>query len=185
MKIVTDVGKVLTDYNKDKSITDKLINVDDSLEILVKWKSLGIEIYICSFCLEKQAYKRTNKLKKDGDDEIFTNEYYIDDRLYKKDIISIINPDIMIDDNEEVLNKIKDKCPQVITILFQEFNKLKKKSHKKHILVNNWKELDNFIDKILLTNLEKKNSQSIYELESNNYNIKELNDKAYFVEKIK
>jgi hypothetical protein len=183
MKIVTDVGKVLTDYNKDKTITDKLINVNNSLETLVKWKSLQIEIYICSFCLEKQAYKRTNKLKTDGDDEIFVNEYYIDDKLYKADIISLINGDIMIDDNEEVLNRIKEKCPNIITILFQEFNKLKKKSHKKHIIVNNWKELDKFIDKILLTNFEKKASQSIYELVSNGYNIKELNDKAYFIEK--
>jgi hypothetical protein len=64
MKIVTDVGKVLTDYNKDKNTIDKLINIDNSLETLVKWKSLGIEIYICSFCLEKQACRRTNKLKK-------------------------------------------------------------------------------------------------------------------------
>ena len=183
MKIAIDIGKVLTYYTKDKSIIDKLINIDNSLEILVKWKSIGIEIYICSFCLEKQAYKRTNKLKNDGDGELFIKEYYISDRLYKKDVITYIDADIMIDDNEEVLNRIKDKQSHVITILFQEFNKLKKKSHKKHILVNNWKELDKFIDKIFLK-FEKKIFLSNYELISDGYNIKELNEKAYFVEKI-
>lgn len=182
MKIVVDVGKVLTDYDKDKSITTKLINVNDSLETLIKWKSIGIDIYICSFCLEKQAYKRTNKLKLDGDDELFIKEYYILDRLYKKDVITYIDADIMIDDNEEVLNKIKEKHPHVITILFQEFNKLKKKSHKKHIIVNNWKELDKYIDKIL-KKFEKKTFLSNYELMSDDYNITELNDKAYFIKK--
>ena len=103
--------------------------------------------------------------------------------MYKKDVISLIDADVMIDDNEEVLNRIKEKHPHVITILFQEFNKLKKKSHKKHILVNNWKELDKCIDKVL-EKFDKKIFLSNNELITDDYNIKELNDKAYFIEKI-
>lgn len=182
MKIITDVGKVLTNYDTNVNIENKLINISNSLETLSKWKSNGFEIYICSFlCSEKKAYKRINRLKSDGHNGLFNAQYYVTNKLYKKDIAGYIDGDIMIDDNEEILNQIKLLYPHIVTILFQEFNLLKKKSNKKHFVANNWIQVDKLVDQIM-----KKFDQKIFlsncNLLVNKYSVKELDENIYFVD---
>ncbi len=180
MKICIDVGGVLTDYEGDDKT--RIINVNGAKETLEKWKSENHELIIISFCKERAAFRRSNRLIEDGDSDLFNFEYYVADKMDKKDVINYIeNVHIMIDDNEEVLNKIKEANKNVITIMFQEFNNVQKTKHKKHFLANNWNELSDLIDTI------KNNNRSIiydfvkkdlYQL----YTIKEISQKAIFIE---
>ncbi len=180
MKICIDVGGVLTDYEGDDKT--RIINVNGAKETLEKWKSENHELIIISFCKERAAFRRSNRLIEDGDSDLFNFEYYVADKMDKKDVINYIeNVHVMIDDNEEVLNKIKEANKNVITIMFQEFNNVQKTKHKKHFLANNWNELSDLIDTI------KNNNRSIiydfvkkdlYQL----YTIKQINQKAIFIE---
>ena len=47
----------------------------------------------------------------------------------------------MIDDKENILNEVKFNNPDVLTILFQRYNKQKKRRHRKHELVESWSEV--------------------------------------------
>ncbi len=181
MKIAIDVGGVLTDYegNEGKENKDNLvINVEGAIETLTKWKSQSHNLYIVSYCKEKSAIYRTNKLKEDGQYIYFDFEFYTANKYEKFHIINHIQADIMIDDNEQILNNIKQSNPAVTTILFQEFNDTRKKSHKKHLLANDWKELDELIEKIKIQEKDKGEPLDL----TNFYTIKNIHEKAIFLE---
>ncbi len=178
MKIAIDVGGVLTDYEGNESGDTKIINVDGAIDVLTKLKTQSHNLYIVSYCKEKSAIFRTNKLKLDGDDHFFDYEFYTANKYEKFHIINHIQADIMIDDNEQILNNIKQSNPAVTTILFQEFNDTRKKSHKKHLLANDWKELDELIEKIKIQEKDKGEPLDL----TNFYTIKNIHDKAIFLE---
>ncbi len=180
MKIAIDVGGVLTDYEGNESKNNQVINVEGALDALTKWKSQSHNLYIVSYCKEKSAIYRTNKLKEDGQDIYFDFEFYTANKYEKFHIINHIQADIMIDDNEQILNNIKQSNPGVITILFQEFNDSPKRSHKKHLLANDWTELDKLVEKIIIREQHKGESSSV-DL-TNFYTIKNIHDKAIFLE---
>ncbi len=109
MIICIDVGGVLTQYEHKEAFDNPIINVNGALEVLEKWKINGYKVYIISYCKEKSAIFRTTKLETDGHNKFFDFEYYIANKMNKKDVISYIgNVDVMIDDNEEILNKVKE-----------------------------------------------------------------------------
>jgi hypothetical protein len=150
MKIAIDVGGVLTQYENSESKDNQIINVNGAIDVLTKWKEQEHTLFILSYCKRKSAEFRTQKLKEDGHSVLFNFEYYTANKYQKYEIINWITADIMIDDNEQILNNIKQYNPNVITILFQEFNEVEKRSHKKHLLANNWKEVEELVSKIIL-----------------------------------
>ncbi len=176
MRIAIDVGGVLTQYDGAEARENMVINVDGAIEGLEQLKESGFNIFIVSYCKEKSAIFRTNKLKSDFQDIYFDFEYYTTSKLKKCDIINWIQADIMIDDNEQILNNIKESNKDVITILYQEFCKVKKGNHKKHLLADNWAELIELISNI--KNIQPKNFIELPKY----YNIKNLHDKAIFLE---
>ncbi len=178
MKIAIDVGGVLTDYEGNESGDTKIINVDGAIDVLTKLRAQSHNLYIVSYCKEKSAIFRTNKLKLDGHDHFFDYEFYTANKYEKFHIINHIQADIMIDDNEQILNNIKQSDPNVITILFQEFNDNPKGKHKKHLLANNWTEVDELIKNITIGNITKGEPLEL----SNFYTVKNIHEKAIFVE---
>lgn len=178
MKIAIDVGGVLTDYEGKESKDRPIINVEGAIDTLTKWKSQNNNLYIVSYCKEKSAIFRTNKLKEDEHGHFFDFEFYTANKYEKFHIINHIQADIMIDDNEQILNNIKQSNPNIITILFQEFNDSQKCSHKKHLLANNWIELDTLVQKIIIQQKDKGEPLDL----TNFYTIKNIHDKAIFLE---
>ncbi len=178
MKIAIDVGGVLTDYEDKESKYNKVINVEGAIDVLTKLKAQSHNLYIVSYCKEKSAVFRTNKLKEDGHDHFFDFEFYTANKYEKFHIINHIQADIMIDDNEQILNNIKQSDPNVITILFQEFNDNPKRSHKKHLLANNWNEVDILVQNITIKEIKDKKPLDL----ENFYSVKNIHDKAIFLE---
>ncbi len=191
MKIAIDVGGVLTEYENNAGETAKpgetiespIINVSGALDVLTKLKSQSHNLYIVSYCKEKSAIFRSNKLQRDGHSHYFDKEFYTASKYEKYYIINHIQADIMIDDNEEILNNIKKANPLVITILFQEFNDMAKGSHKKHLIANNWMEVDQIISQINPTSKLVSNQDTVEPFDlSTVYTIKNIHDKAIFLE---
>ncbi len=149
-----------------------------ALDVLAKWKTQGHSIKIVSYCKEKSAIFRTNKLISDGHAHFFDYEFYTASKFQKFHIINHIQSDIMIDDNEQILNNIKQSDPNVITVLFQEFNESQKSSHKKHLLANNWAELDVLVANLVIKDRVRSEPTDLTQY----YTVKNIHDKAIFLE---
>ncbi len=182
MKIAIDVGGVLTEYGKKEDDPEKkIINVENALEVLQEWKNQGHELIIVSFCKEKAAFFRSNKFIDDGHSHLFDYEYYVEDKIYKKDVIYHIKADIMIDDNQAVLYSIKLKNKNTKTILFQEFNKQKQRSDRNNLLANNWIEVRDLVNNIVSNKNDKKSEDEEESFLYENYEIKQISEKAIFI----
>lgn len=59
-----------------------------------------------------------------------------------------------------------------------EGNKAPKRSHKKHMLANNWTELDELVNNLVIKQIDKEEPFYL----SNIYTIKKIHDKAIFIE---
>ena len=64
---------------------------------------------------------------------LFWAQYYVEKKIFKSSVVKYLNCNVMIDDNENILNIVKQNKPGVITILFQRYNKQKKQSHRHHL----------------------------------------------------
>ena len=148
MKIGVDIRGVLIGK---KGIDGDLFSVPNSLyslQLLSKKNSL----YIISYSKENMAQYNYTRLV---DYDLFWAQYYVSDKSYKSSIVNYLNCDVMIDDNENILNQIKTENPEVITILFQRYNKQKKRSHRKHYLVEDWQEVMNIVERLEIDNCSK------------------------------
>ena len=72
---------------------------------------------------------------------LFDAQYYVDTMSYKSSVVKHLECNVMIDDKENILNEVKFNNPDVLTILFQRYNKQKKRRHRKHLLVESWSEV--------------------------------------------
>lgn len=136
-----DIGGVLV--GKGNTIHE-MFEVPDSLTSL-EYLSKNNNLYIISYCGERRAQENYNNLY--GID-LFTAQYYVSKKIYKSSIIDYLDCDVMIDDNENILNDIKKNHPNVATILFQTYNKQKKRKHKHHYLVDSWTQVVEIINNI-------------------------------------
>ena len=95
---------------------------------------------------------------------LFDAQYYVDTMSYKSSVVKHLECNVMIDDKENILNEVKFNNPDVLTILFQRYNKQKKKSHRKHKLVESWSEvidlLNHFQGENLTTSDEEERDHS-------------------------
>lgn len=139
MKIAIDIGGVLIGKGKSHN---QLFDVPHSYEAL-EYLAINNYLYIVSYCKERMAQYNYEKLI---DLDLFWAQYYVSQKPFKSSIINYLDCDVMIDDNENILNTIKQNNPKVITILFQQYNKQKKNKHKLHYLANNWIEIIEFLE---------------------------------------
>jgi hypothetical protein len=144
LKIGIDIGGVLSADDKNP----KLINVSNAFNSLIKFKELGHQLYIISYSKGRRSMLRYEKLVENGHCELFAETYFVSERCYKRDVLNHIGCNIMIDDKESILDEVKLSNPNIITILYQEFNDQKKNKHKRHLIANNWDELVAKIDGI-------------------------------------
>lgn len=164
MKIGIDIGGVLVGKRGE---SHHLFDVPYSYEA-IEYLATNNYLYVISYCKEKMAQKNYENFQDLGID-YFWSQYYVSKKIYKSSIVKYLGCDVMIDDNESILNDIKKHNPNVTTILFQRYNKQKKRSHRIHFLTSDWKEIIEFID-----NLKK----------SNNDEQKDPEGTAYFIDEI-
>jgi hypothetical protein len=181
MKIAIDVGGVLTEYGRNDESEKKIINAEGALDVLQEWKSQGHELYIVSFCREKAAFFRSNKFIDDGHSHLFNYEYYVEEKMYKKDVIYHIKADIMIDDNQALLYNIKLKNKNTKTILFQEFNKQRQRSDRNNLIANNWMEVRDLVNTIVPNENVGKSEDEEESFLFETYEIKQISEKAIFI----
>ena len=136
-RIGIDIGGVLSSDDSNPL----LINVTNALESLIKFKEAGHQLYIISYSKGKRSMKRFEKLVNNKHCDLFKETYFVSERCYKKDVLNYIGCNVMIDDKESILDEIKCSNPNIVTVLYQEFNDQRKKKHKRHLIANNWEEL--------------------------------------------
>ena len=139
MRIAIDIGGVLIGKCRENN---NLFDVPDSLSVL-KHLLNNHRLYIISYSKERMARYNYTAISPYN---LFWGQYYVEKKSYKSYVIRHLNCNVMIDDNENILNQIKEENPEVITILFQRYNKQKKRNHKKHYLVENWREIITLIE---------------------------------------
>ena len=145
MKIGIDIGGVLVGK---RQASNQLFDVPDSYQAL-QYLAKHNYLYIISYSKEPMAQANYDSL---DDLNLFWAQYYVSDKSFKSSIISYLKCNVMIDDNENILNQIKTHNPNVTTILFQRYNKQKKRTHRKHHLVNDWSEIIEILENLKITN---------------------------------
>ena len=141
IRIGIDIGGVLIGIGRENN---SLFDVPNSLETL-KTLSEKYRLYIISYSKERMAQSNYNNLINYN---LFWSQYYVNNKSYKASIVKHLSCNVMIDDNENILNQVKNENPEVTTILFQRYNKQKKKSHRKHILVDNWVDIITVLERL-------------------------------------
>ena len=144
MKIGVDIRGVLIGKGKDID----LFSVPNSLQSLQLLSKKNL-LYIISYSKENMAQYNYTRL---ADYDLFWTQYYVSDKSYKSSVVNYLGCDVMIDDNENILNIVKQNKPGVITILFQRYNKQKKQSHRHHYIAEDWLEVMNIIDRLEIDN---------------------------------
>ena len=134
MRIGIDIGGVLIGKRQDNNA---LFDVPDSLSSLRHLSSEN-SLYIISYSKKRMAQANYYSLVESG---LFDAQYYVDTMSYKSLVVKHLGCNVMIDDKENILNEVKFNNPDVLTILFQRYNKQKKRSHRKHQLVESWSEV--------------------------------------------
>lgn len=145
MKIGIDIGGVLIGKRRENNCLFDVPNSLLSLETLVK----NNQLYIISYSKERMARYNYTAISPYN---LFWGQYYVEKKIFKSSVVKYLNCNVMIDDNENILNQIKEENPEVITILFQRYNKQKKRSHRKHYLVVDWQEVMNIVERLEIDN---------------------------------
>lgn len=169
LKIGVDIGKVLSASDSNP----QLINVNNALESLEELQKT-CKLYIISYSKGKRSANRYNKLVSNGHLNLFEDTYFVSEREYKKDVTNFLECNVMIDDKESILDDIKRSNPNIVTILYQEFNTQIKTNHKHHICVSSWKEL---MEKIASIQVQTYHIENKEPLESK-YEITHLDSKC-------
>lgn len=155
IRIGIDIGGVLIGKGRENN---SLFDVPNSLETL-QTLSEKYRLYIISYSKEGMAQSNYNNLINYN---LFWSQYYVDNKSYKASIVKHLSCNVMIDDNENILNQVKNENPEVTTILFQRYNKQKKKSHRKHILVDNWVDIITVLERLdTNNNIAEKDEQGV------------------------
>jgi hypothetical protein len=144
MKIGVDIRGVLIGKGKDID----LFSVPNSLQSLQLLSKKNL-LYIISYSKENMAQYNYTRL---ADYDLFWTQYYVSDKSYKSSVVNYLGCDVMIDDNENILNIVKQNKPGVITILFQRYNKQKKQSHRHHYIAGDWLEVMNIVESLEIDN---------------------------------
>ena len=144
MKIGVDIRGVLIGKGKDID----LFSVPNSLQSLQLLSKKNL-LYIISYSKENMAQYNYTRL---ADYDLFWTQYYVSDKSYKSSVVNYLGCDVMIDDNENILNIVKQNKPGVITILFQRYNKQKKQSHRHHYIAEDWLEIVEILDRLEIDN---------------------------------
>ena len=144
MKIGVDIRGVLIGKGKDID----LFSVPNSLQSLQLLSKKNL-LYIISYSKENMAQYNYTRL---ADYDLFWAQYYVSDKSYKSSVVNYLGCDVMIDDNENILNIVKQNKPGVITILFQRYNKQKKQSHRHHYIAEDWLEVMNIVESLEIDN---------------------------------
>ena len=144
MKIGVDIRGVLIGKGKDID----LFSVPNSLQSLQLLSKKNL-LYIISYSKENMAQYNYTRL---ADYDLFWAQYYVSDKSYKSSVVNYLGCDVMIDDNENILNIVKQNKPGVITILFQRYNKQKKLSHRHHYIAEDWLEVMNIVESLEIDN---------------------------------
>ena len=144
MKIGVDIRGVLIGKGKDID----LFSVPNSLQSLQLLSKKNL-LYIISYSKENMAQYNYTRL---ADYDLFWTQYYVSDKSYKSSVVNYLGCDVMIDDNENILNIVKQNKPGVITILFQRYNKQKKQSHRHHYIAEDWLEVMNIVERLEIDN---------------------------------
>ena len=122
MNIGIDFGGVLSIHDEKCDPLEKgdhvntSINMPDAIETLLKLKQNGHKLYLISFCGKKRAIETKESLSKYQD--LFENQFYTKDRTYKGFLCNYLKCDIMIDDRQDVLEKVSENSPFTKNILF-------------------------------------------------------------------
>ena len=148
MKIGVDIGGVLIGKRRENNSLFDVPNSLSSLETLVE----NNQLYIISYSKERMARYNYTTISPYN---LFWAQYYVEKKIFKSSVVKYLNCNVMIDDNENILNQIKNENPEVITILFQRYNKQKKRSHRKHYLVEDWQEVMNIVEILEIDNSSK------------------------------
>lgn len=119
MRIGIDVGGVLSvktgDYEEEKDADIDLLNVPGCFNGLQALKAAGHELYIISFCGRKRAANTRKKLSHKG---LFTEMYFVKNKVTKHLISSVIGLDVFIDDTMEVIQTFITILPSTHLIHF-------------------------------------------------------------------
>ena len=143
MNIGVDIGGVLIGKRPGKT-PNQLFDVPNSYSQLESL-SQNNTLYIISYCGEKTAQRSYEALDPHN---LFWSQYYVGHKSLKSSVVKYLDCDVMIDDNEHILNNIKNDNPTVTTILFQRYNKQKKRNHRLHHLVEDWDQVVEILVKV-------------------------------------
>jgi len=128
MKIGIDIGGVCS-YKSDKYESEteemkEIINVKDCVNSLYKLKENNHMLYIVSFCGKKRV-KNTREQIELLYNGLFTDMFFVKNKLKKNQILKYCGMDIMIDDTISVIGEITD-MPESHIIHYTENIKPKK-----------------------------------------------------------
>jgi uncharacterized short protein YbdD (DUF466 family) len=122
MSICIDIGKVLSSRQEQTGSIINVTGAKNALEHLHKKYKLFIISYASKNKIMRYAQYTSEELGRD----LFEAQYFVTDRDFKADVAYHLNCNVIIDDREGVLEDVKTKNPDTITILYQEFLKQKK-----------------------------------------------------------
>ncbi len=138
-----DFGGVLSIHDGGNSEhKNTLINVPGASESVTKLKTMNHNLFIVSFCGLSRA--KETKLSIDSSDlhNVFTQQYYVKKKEYKREICDYVGCHFMIDDRQEILDYIKKTNKNIITILFGE----SKQKQPMHQYASDWNEVVSIIE---------------------------------------
>ena len=121
--IGVDYGGVLSDYaGSEFENATVYINVPGAKESLELLHKNGHILYLISYCGLNRAIEIKKRLKLSNIEHLFSGQYFVTHKEYKKDICAYLGCHVMIDDHLQILSSIKEMCPNMILIFFKHKN---------------------------------------------------------------
>jgi hypothetical protein len=154
LKIGIDFGGVLSIYDKHCNRSDEdehqsiEINMPNAIESLIKFKDIGHQLYLISYCGDRRAIEtKRSILRTLPRKDLFNELYFVQRTSHKADVCRLLGCDIMIDDKLKILNNIQRIIPTMKLIWFSSSDIY----HSPEMLkVNSWCDLIKIIDEVLI-----------------------------------
>lgn len=130
-------------FKPDKDNGGNFIEIDNSY-FVIKYlvEKMNCNLYLISACGKKKSIFRNNCLIQNGYIEFIKKQFYLGTRKFKYLVCNDLSCHFMIDDREDILNKVKLFNSKIITILFvEDKNKNEVIVNHNHLIVNNWLEI--------------------------------------------
>lgn len=149
-----DFGGVLSVHDS-KNINDAgsehkntSINMPYAKEALKTLKNLDHNLFFVSYCGRSRARETSLSIKNNNLDNLFEKQYYVRSKEFKNELCKYIGCHFMIDDNERILDNIKNNNPSIVTILFGDHHSRTagENQSNKHKIAKHWHDVLDIIN---------------------------------------